>query len=203
MTSLPTTINLVTPPGSPAPVAEDDARDGERGKRKVKDESLPLYDSDDSVVEMSQPKKQRTFASSSSDVASSSSCDQEDECTIVGSHGHNALVDFAHARWNCAKHRVHTTGWTADQFCQNCHCVICDTPIAECANWAEHWCADPSDKEVQRQRALVLKKGALPAARCLLKEHLLQTSVWDLSFGCPRGLEVARACPTPPNPGRA
>ena len=136
MTSLPTTINLVTPPGSPAPMAEDDTRDGERGKQKVKDESLPLYDSDDSVVEMSQPKKQRTFASSSSDVASSSSCDQDDECTIVGTHGHNALVDFAHARWNCAKHRVHSTGWTADQFCQNCHCVICDTPVAECANWA-------------------------------------------------------------------
>ena len=55
MTSLPTTINLVTPPGSPAPMAEDDTRDGERGKQKVKDESLPLYDSDDSVVEMSQP----------------------------------------------------------------------------------------------------------------------------------------------------
>ena len=94
MTSLSTTINLVTPPSSPAPVAEDNAGDGERGKRKVKDESLPLYDSDDSVVEMSQPKKQRTFASSSSDVASSSSCDQDDECTIVGTHGHNALVDF-------------------------------------------------------------------------------------------------------------
>ena len=95
MTSLPTTINLVTPPGSPAPMAEDDTRDGERGKQKVKDESLPLYDSDDSVVEMSQPKKQRTFASSSSDVASSSSCDQDDECIIVGTHGQNALVDFA------------------------------------------------------------------------------------------------------------
>ena len=94
MTSLSTTINLVTPPGSPAPMAEDDTRDGERGKRKVKDESLPLYDSDDSVVEMSQPKKQCTFVSNSSDVASSSSCDQDDECTIVGTHGHNALVDF-------------------------------------------------------------------------------------------------------------
>ena len=48
--------------------------------------------------------------------------------------------------------------------------MICDTPVAQCANWADHWCADPSDNEVKRQRALVLKKGALPAARCSLAE---------------------------------
>ena len=94
MTTLPTTINLVTPPHSPAPL--DDAHKGESEKRSVKDESLPLYDSDDSVVEVSQAKKQRTLASSSFDVASSSSCDNDDECSIVGSHGQNALVDFAH-----------------------------------------------------------------------------------------------------------
>ena len=35
----------------------------------------------------------------------------------VGSHGQNALVNFAHARWNCAKHPIHSKGWTADQFC--------------------------------------------------------------------------------------
>ena len=33
---------------------------------------------------MSQAKKQRTFASSSSDVASSSSCDNDEECSIAG-----------------------------------------------------------------------------------------------------------------------
>ena len=47
MTTLPTTINLVTPPNSPAPL--DDAHKGESEKRSVKDESLPLYDSDDAV----------------------------------------------------------------------------------------------------------------------------------------------------------
>ena len=137
MTTLPTTINLVTPPASPAPLDEDE--DGrKRDKRPVKDEDLPVYDSDSSVVEveLSQAKKQqRTFASSSSDVAaSSSSHDMDDECSVVGSYGQNPLVDFAHARWNCAKHPIHSIGWTAHKFCQNCHCVICDTPVAECAN---------------------------------------------------------------------
>ena len=69
MTTPLQSINLVTPPSSPGPPAEDDApREGKSEKRSAKAESLPLYDSDDSVVEVPQAKKQRAIAWSSPDV---------------------------------------------------------------------------------------------------------------------------------------
>ena len=104
-TPLQQTINLVSPSPSPVPRLDDDVCkvDGATSKKKV---PRLEYDSDDSVVEVdaAQVKRQRVGAvagASSSSAAASSSSAAHEECTVICSNGQNALVDFAHARWNC------------------------------------------------------------------------------------------------------
>eukprot|EP00966_Prymnesium_polylepis_P199168 4614942-Prymnesium_polylepis.3 len=120
-----TVVDLVTPPSSPELPAAGGGADAMPPIKMEKRAATepPNYSSDDGdFVQVQQHKKTR--------VASSSSAgDVDEDCVITGTTGTNPLIDFAHARWNCCKHPI--SKGSAETYCQNCHCVICDVPASE------------------------------------------------------------------------
>jgi hypothetical protein len=75
-----------------------------------------------------------TSASMQSGGASAGADAGSDDLDVVAV-AYTAGASFAHARHECRLHRFDDASARA-QFCDNCHCLICDCPIAYCPAWA-------------------------------------------------------------------
>ena len=92
--------------------------------------------------------------------------DLDDELQYIGRTGQNALQDFPHARENCAVFSFDPTNEDkCYESCPNCHCYVCDTPVAVCAEWDEHCMAQHGLQRWQTARAAAKSKGAADAAQ--------------------------------------
>jgi len=131
-------------------------------------------DDDDDVVEVAPPPRDACSASGSAAASTSASAaastsasaaastsaaaaaaaaaddDDDDDVTFVGRTGALALVDFPHARENCAQHL-----WKPGSertYCENCYCFVCDIPASTCREWEQHCKATHSSPQWQQKR---------------------------------------------------
>ena len=112
---------------------------------------------DDEPVEEVAPPPRGVSTSTSGSIAASTSAnandadaDDDDDVTFVGRTGALALVDFPHARENCAQHP-----WKPGferTFCENCYCFVCDIPASTCREWEQHCKATHSCPQWQQKR---------------------------------------------------
>jgi hypothetical protein len=65
----------------------------------------------------------------------------DDEIELLGSNGDNALVDFPHAREDCA---VWPFQVNPNRFCPNCFCWVCEVRADDCNQWSKH-CSETRD----------------------------------------------------------
>ena len=73
----------------------------------------------------------------------------DDDVEITGHSGANALSDFPHGREDCVEFP-----WATGpaKFCRNCYCIVCDSPVAKCIDWAIHCKATRKDPKKKRCR---------------------------------------------------
>ena len=120
------------------------------GKRKA--------DAEPDGVEITPPTKVPLQAAGADDL--------DDELQYIGRTGKNALQDFPHARENCAVKSFEPANEDkCYESCPNCHCYVCDTPVAACAEWDEHCMAQHGLQRWQTARAAAKSRGAADAAQ--------------------------------------
>ena len=84
----------------------------------------------------------------------------ESGCALERIEG--ALVDFPHARSNCAQ-QPFVAGNFAN-VCSNCYCYVCDVPVSECTGpWEKHCEAVHEDTEWRRAREACRLSGGVHA----------------------------------------
>ena len=76
--------------------------------------------------------------------------DDDAEVSYVQHSGDLALVDFPHARQNCASHPF--VAGRESRHCSNCYCFVCDSPVSVCRSWREHCHATHESAEWRARR---------------------------------------------------
>ena len=74
----------------------------------------------------------------------------DDDVELVGRKGAIALVDFPHARFNCAEYPFRAGAESA--ICANCYCYVCDAPARGCPQWPTHCHAVHTSTHWQQRR---------------------------------------------------
>ncbi|XP_010447935.1 PREDICTED: uncharacterized protein LOC104730464 [Camelina sativa] len=119
-----------------------------------------------------------------------------DEVLVVGQKGEIACRDFPHPRHACAKYPFNST--LHEQFCEMCHCYVCDTR-APCTYWLssfsilDHCHANDKDQMWNNQRESLRTGKILP--RLVSKPAL--TKVQCKRVSRPLSLPMPRNSSTP------
>ncbi|XP_010433179.1 PREDICTED: uncharacterized protein LOC104774205 [Camelina sativa] len=119
-----------------------------------------------------------------------------DEVLVVGQKGEIACRDFPHPRHACAKYPFNST--LHEQFCEMCHCYVCDTR-APCTYWLsslsilDHCHANDKDQMWNNQRESLRTGKILP--RVVSKPAL--TKVQCKRVSRPISLPMPRNSSTP------
>ena len=115
----------------------------------VEEVAAPPKKKSTGAASSSTAKKRSTGAASNSTAAVDEE-DEDDEVVFQGRTGDAALVDFPHARENCAQ-----CPWrpgAESQHCENCFCFVCDVPVAQCVEWPSHCKATHTDPKWREKR---------------------------------------------------
>ena len=122
---------------APAPAAAD-AEEEEEGE----------------MAEAPQPAKKKVPAAS----AAAADDDDDDDVAFLHRTGDLALVDFPHARENCAENPFVVGNYK--KHCQNCYCYVCDAPASGCPKWSSHAPATHTSDSWKQQREAWARNGA-------------------------------------------
>jgi hypothetical protein len=74
--------------------------------------------------------------------------------------GKFALVDYPHTRENCVATKP---SFGTEKHCNNCYCMVCDTLVGECEEWARHCKAVYADPTWRAERAAKKARNVLLA----------------------------------------
>jgi len=139
------------------------------GAKKIKQEP------DTSGVQVNASSDVKILQEAPINVPVAASLPQPDEdVEFVGATGINALTDFPHAREHCL---IHPFQVDPSLHCVNCFCYVCDKPVSECHEWAEHCHATGVLSKWRHERHQTINPTETAATFSPYEQHLIDSQV--------------------------
>jgi hypothetical protein len=122
-------------------------------------------DDDDECSIVSPPTRKQcssSLGSSSSGAADLPLGDDDDGSVVIVGVGREPIT-LPHARFDCFQHPLADD---AQQHCSHCWCALCEVPVAQCNQWAEHCtttaAAAATHRRSRRETAVQARLAAAP-----------------------------------------